>query len=114
MLEGTGGMQSLGDDDKAGIAQTIVEEVLKGNAIEFRSRKVLAGDGVYHVVGELELAEVTEPLEFDLTVSEDGHLSATTTIKQSDWRIKPYSALFGTLKVNDEIVVQVDGRLPAT
>jgi len=27
--------------------------------------------------------------------------------------MKPYSALFGTLKVNDEVVVQIDGHLPS-
>ena len=35
--EGSGGMTSLGDDDKANIEQTIDEEVLKGTSIEFRS-----------------------------------------------------------------------------
>jgi hypothetical protein len=38
--EGRGGIQALGDDDKAGIEQTIDEEVLKGTAIEFRSSAV--------------------------------------------------------------------------
>ena len=35
--EGTGGMQSLGDDDRASIEQTIDDEVLKRQAITFRS-----------------------------------------------------------------------------
>ena len=34
-------------------------------------------------------------------------------IKQTDWKIKPYSALFGTLKVADEVEVAVDARVPA-
>ena len=38
--EGTGGMQALGDEDKASIEQTIDEEVLKGQAIRFRSTAV--------------------------------------------------------------------------
>ena len=40
--EGTGGMQSLGDDDKANIQQTIDDDVLKRQAITFRST---GGDG---------------------------------------------------------------------
>ena len=40
VLEGTGGIQALGDDDKAGIEQTIEEEVLMGTPIEFRSTAV--------------------------------------------------------------------------
>ena len=35
--EGTGGMQALGDDDKANIEQTIDDEVLKRKDITFRS-----------------------------------------------------------------------------
>ena len=33
VLEGTGGIQSLGDDDKANIVTTIHDEILKGTAI---------------------------------------------------------------------------------
>ena len=40
--EGKGGMQSLGDDDKANIQQTIDDDVLKRRAITFRST---GGDG---------------------------------------------------------------------
>ena len=29
-------------------------------------------------------------------------------VKQTDWRIKPYSALFGTLKVADVVEVAID------
>ena len=38
--EGTGGMQALGDDDKANIQQTIDDEVLKRQGIAFRSTAV--------------------------------------------------------------------------
>ena len=41
--EGTGGMQPLGRDDKASIETTIDDEVLKGQAIQFRSTDVQAG-----------------------------------------------------------------------
>ena len=43
--EGSGGMTSLGDDDKANIEQTIDDEVLKGTPIEFRSTRVRAQPG---------------------------------------------------------------------
>jgi polyisoprenoid-binding protein YceI len=113
VLEGTGGIQSLGDEEKASIEQTIVDEVLMGTAIEFRSSEVRAEGGSYHVAGELELSGKRAPLAFDIAVTEDGHLTAEVTLKQSDWGMKPYSGLFGTLKVNDEVRVQIDGQLPA-
>ena len=32
-------------------------------------------------------------------------LTGSATVKQSDWGMKPYSALFGALKVADEVEV---------
>ena len=37
-------------------------------------------------------------------------LTGTAVVTQSDWGMKPYSALFGTLKVADEVEVAVDTR----
>jgi polyisoprenoid-binding protein YceI len=111
--EGTGGMQSLGDDDKANIQQTIDDDVLKGQAITFRSTEVTGADGRLSVQGELTLAGKTRPLEFDLVVGDDGTLSAVAVVKQTEWGMKPYSALFGALKVVDEVEVAVDATLPS-
>jgi hypothetical protein len=110
VLEGTGGIQALGDDDKAGIEQTIDEEVLMGTAIEFRSTKVeLDGDGgPAGVEGELELAGERHSIAFELAAGANGRLTGTATVKQTDWGMKPYSALFGTLKVADEVEVAID------
>jgi polyisoprenoid-binding protein YceI len=112
VLEGKGGMQSLGDDDKHNIEQTIDDDVLKSTAMEFRSSTVEGGsDGRLRVSGELELAGQTNPVQFDLTLTPDGHLSGTATVKQSDWGIKPYSTLFGALKVADEVTVTIHAEL---
>ena len=110
--EGTGGMQSLGDDDKANIQQTIDDDVLKGRAITFRSTAVTGADGRLTVQGELTLAGTTRPLAFDLDVGDDGRLRGVAVVKQSDWGMKPYSALFGALKVADDVRVEIDAGLP--
>jgi polyisoprenoid-binding protein YceI len=111
--EGSGGMQSLGDDDKASISQTIDDEVLKGAAIEFRSRSVEAGpEGTgLRVEGDLELAGARRPVAFHLTTATDGRLTGSATLRQSDFGMKPYSTLFGTLKVADEVEVAIDARV---
>ncbi len=114
VLEGSGGIQSLGDDDKTNIEQTIDDEVLKGGTLEFRSSGIEQVDGRLHVKGELNLLGTSRPLTFEITIGDDGRLAGEATIKQSDWGIKPYSALFGTLKVADELKVAIDGRLTAT
>jgi hypothetical protein len=88
VLEGHGGISSLGDEEKAAIKQTIDEDVLKGTPIAYRS-------------GELTLNGVTRPV----AVSFDG-TEGRAAIKQTDFKIKPYSALFGTLKVADSVEVK--------
>jgi polyisoprenoid-binding protein YceI len=110
--EGSGGMQSLGDDDKANIRTTIDDDVLKGRAIAFRSTAVTGADGQLTVEGELTLAGTTRPLAFDLAVGDDGRLTGAAMVKQTDWGMKPYSTLFGALKVADDVRVEIDALLP--
>ncbi len=112
--EGTGGMQPLGDDDKAGIETTIDDEILRRERITFRSTEVRPGaDGRYRVRGDLTLLGTTRSLAFDLAVADGGALSAVAVVKQSDWGITPYSTLFGALKLADDVQVEIAGRLPA-
>ena len=75
--------------------------------------KIDQGSEVLHVTGELELLGATHPLAFDLAAGPDGKLSGVAVVKQTDWGMKPYSALFGTLKVVDEVHVAIDAQLPA-
>lgn len=108
--DGVGGMQPLGDDDKVAIQETIDDEILKRTGIEFRSTAVhtTAADGLITVEGELTLACQSRPLAFDLAVGDDGKLSGSTIVKQTDWGITPYSGLWGALKVSDEVKVVID------
>ena len=113
--EGTGGMQALGDDDKESIRQTIDDDVLERTAIEFRSTSVQASPdgGRLSVQGELTLVGTTCPIAFDVTVGADDRISGSAVVKQTDWGITPYSTLFGTLKVVDEVEVVLDAVLGA-
>ena len=113
--EGSGGMQALGDDDKANIEQTIDDEVLKRQPIEFRSTAVaIAEDGSrISVQGTLTLGGKTGPIALELAIGAGGALSGGAVFKQSDWGIEPYSTLFGTLKVVDEVEVSLDASLPS-
>ncbi len=113
--KGTGGIQALGDEEKASIHQTIDDEVLKRQDVVFRSTEVksAADGGGLSVQGDLTLAGATRPIEFDLAVGDDGTLSATAVVTQTRWGMKPYSALFGALKVLDDVAVVLDGHDPA-
>jgi polyisoprenoid-binding protein YceI len=107
VLRGTGGIMELRDEDKAEIKKTLEEETLKPGPVKFKSTQVTsAGEGQpLEVTGELDMNGARHPLSFELEVGDDGSLTGTATVKQSDWGIKPYSGLFGTLKVRDEIQV---------
>ena len=113
VVQGTGGMKALDDGDKADIRKSIDKDVLKKKAISFRSTSVAQSDGGLSVTGDLELAGKSHPVTFDLAVGDDGALSGSAKIKQTDFGMKPYSALFGALKVTDEVEVVVDGKVPA-
>ena len=110
VLQGTGGVKSLDDDDRANIAKTIDDEVLKGCAIEFRSNQVERRPDGLSVVGELTLSGRSAPVAFELGIA-DGRLTGGATVKHTDFGMKPYTALFGALKVADEVRVGIEGKL---
>jgi polyisoprenoid-binding protein YceI len=108
--EGRGGMKPLDEDDLANIETTIDDEVLLKRDIGFRSTRVAATDEGFAVEGELTLAGTTRPIAFELTVVD--RVTGAAVVRQTDWGMKPYTALFGALKVADEVRVEIDARLP--
>ena len=112
VVEGTGGMKSLSEDDKADIVTVIADEILKHKDITLRSTAVTPdGDGL-RVEADLTLHGAPRPVVVALTPA-DGGLRGVAVITQSDWGVKPYSTLFGALKVSDQVTVELDARLPA-
>jgi polyisoprenoid-binding protein YceI len=110
VIDGSGGIKSLNGDDKSNIQQTINDEVLKGCAIEFRSSEVRAADGGLTVRGELSLNGKQGPVTFDLAIGDDGRVTGGARVAQTAFGMKPYSALFGALKVADEVGIEIDAK----
>ncbi len=109
VLEGTGGIKSLSESDKADIKKTIDTEVLKGTPIEFRSTEVREVAGGLSVRGELSIHGRQAPVTFDLATGDDGRVTGSAKVTQTAFGMKPYSALFGALKVADDVTVLIDG-----
>jgi polyisoprenoid-binding protein YceI len=107
--EGSGGMMALGEEETRSIEQSIADDVLKGTTIAFASTSIAPDpeSGGLAVTGELELHGNRRPIAFDLAIGTDGALSGSAIVKQTTWGMKPYSALFGTLKVVDEVEVLI-------
>ncbi|MBV9606149.1 MAG: YceI family protein [Solirubrobacterales bacterium] len=110
VLEGTGGLKSLSESDKADIKKTIDQDVLKGAPIEFRSTEVQEAPGRLSVRGELTLNGKPAPVTFDLATGDDGRVNGSATVTQTAHGMKPYSALFGALKVADDVRIEIESK----
>lgn len=114
VIDGRGGPSPLSDEDKAGIASTIRDEILGDTEIRFASSEIARGasENEFTVSGTLELAGASRSITFSAAMTGAGTLTATASLRQTDFGIKPYSILFGTLRVADELTVSADVRLP--
>lgn len=115
VLEGRGGASPLSEEDRAGISSTIADEILGTAPIHFESTHVSrSGNDQLIVAGILELAGVRRPLTVDVLHPDGERLTAHITLRQTDYGIKPYTVLFGALRVADELTISVDVTLPST
>jgi polyisoprenoid-binding protein YceI len=136
--EGTGGLKPLTDRDKREIAVT-ARKVLqterfpeaKFTATVFQpvpdSSDVTAGahatstsatntgatDSPGTMRGTITLAGQSGPLELRVQTAGGGRYTASGTIRQTDFGIKPYSGFFGALKVRDTVDIEVEVDLSA-
>lgn len=111
--EGLGGLKPLTDKDRGEILGNVDDKVLRRQPIRFSSSSVRQAGGQLAVTGELTLAGTTRPASFILSLADDGRLTGTLSVVQSDWGIKPYRGLMGALKVRDAVEVVLDVALAA-
>ena len=110
--EGLHGVKPLSDRDKREIRGTIDRKVLKGEPIRFESSRIEPGpDDRLVVAGDLELAGRSRPVTLELELGEDGTIRSSATVVQSQWGIKPYSAMMGSLRVRDRVDVEVEAHV---
>lgn len=109
--EGRGGVKPLSDGDKADIRKNIDAKVLRGQPISFHSDGIETTGGLT-VRGQLTIVGTTRPTMFELELGDDGHITGTLAVVQSEWGIEPYKALMGALKVRDEVEIVLDVGLP--
>lgn len=112
--EGSGGVKSLTDSDRADIKRNIREKVLdtaKHPTIGFHSSRIDATPDSVTVTGDLTITGTTRPVTVRGMVDDGGRVQAGATVQQSRWGIKPYSAFFGALKLADDVSVELDATL---
>jgi polyisoprenoid-binding protein YceI len=116
--EGVGGAKPLSDRDRADIKRNIARNVLRSDdhpEITFESTSVEPGDhDRLAVAGRLRIGGAVRPVRFAVAVEGDGdrtRLRAEMALLQSEWGIRPFSALMGALRVADRVTVQADAVL---
>jgi hypothetical protein len=76
--------------------------------IRFQSTHVeKTGDQHYRVTGKLDLHGASRELRFDVTGGPD-HYHGKTKLKQTEFGIEPVSLAGGTIKVKDELEIEID------
>lgn len=111
---GSGGVTPLTVVDKQVIHRNANKalEVGKYPTVEFSSTEIVMTEGTIDIAGSLTIHGVTESLDTTLTIA-DGRATGSIPVTQTDFGIKPYSAMLGQLKVSDEVKVELDIALPA-
>ena len=110
VLEGTGGIQTLDDDDKAGIDADHRRRGPRGRRRSSFARPASSPAIQCASRASSSCAANAGRSRSSWRAGADGRLTGTAVVRQSEWGMKPYSTLFGTLKVADEVEVAVDTR----
>lgn len=114
--EGRGGIKPLTDRDRRDITGQAAKSLDTGRYPEasFSATSFTpdaAGGGA--IDGTLTLHGQSRPLRLQVTRTGDGQYQATASVVQSQFGIKPYSGMFGALKLRDDVDLEVTVDLPA-
>jgi polyisoprenoid-binding protein YceI len=104
---GSGGALPLTDRDRNEINATMHRIVGSSIATFVASRMTPSGGGG-SIDGTLTMRGTERPLRLAITGNDVYRYRGTATVVQSAYGIKPYSGMFGTLKVRDEVVIEFD------
>ncbi|MGE2714245.1 YceI family protein [Mycolicibacterium litorale] len=108
---GEGGVTPLSGPERA-LARTNALKTLSAQrypTVSFETREVTPADGGYHLAGELEIHGHRRRHSLDVAVTETAdvwQLDARTAVQQTDFGVKPYSMVMGSMKVVDTVTVE--------
>ncbi|WP_068534042.1 YceI family protein [Tsukamurella pulmonis] len=110
VVSGEGGLTPLSAPERA-VATANAHRSLKVKAnpsIEYRSASIDPTENGFRVQGELTICGTTKPRDFALLYQDAEPapaLSVAVPVRQTDFGIKPFSLMMGTLQVADEVTV---------
>jgi len=107
---GTGGIKPLTDRDKREIIAT-ARKVLSADRYPdatFTASSFSPSDDGGTIDGTFTLAGQSGPLRLEVRQTGPDRYRATTTVRQTDFGIKPYSGFLGALRVSDPVELEAD------
>ncbi len=110
VLRGEGGVKGLSGPEKA-LARSNALGVLDADRfplIHFHAEGIEKTNDGYRIAGTLEIHDQARDHAVDLQVEDLGdtwRMSCETEVRHSDFGLKPYSMLLGSMKVVDEVTV---------
>lgn len=111
--EGTGGAMPLTDKDRAEINDNIRRTLGRSTATFTSTRVIPEGDGGGTIEGTLSLNGISKPVRLTVHGGDGVHYRGGTTIAQTDFGVKPYTAFLGALRLRDEVEFEFEVNLDA-
>jgi polyisoprenoid-binding protein YceI len=113
---GTGGASPLDDGDKADIARTAAKalDVAHHPTTEFSSTAVRPAENGGEIEGTLKLAGAAGTLTLAVTSKNGSSWTASGTVVQTEYGVKPYKAFMGALRLSDPVTVEAEISLQSS
>ncbi|OBH35780.1 S-adenosyl-L-methionine-dependent methyltransferase [Mycobacterium sp. E342] len=117
VLRGEGGVKGLTGPEKGLVRSNALKslDAARFPGIRFSAQNIeKTGDG-YRLTGQLEIRGKTRDHVIELRTEDLGdawRMSTESTVRQTDYGVKPYSLLMGSLKVADDVVVSFTATHP--
>lgn len=114
VVAGEGGVTPLSPPERALARSNALKslDAKKFPRIRFAADDISTIAQGYRLVGMLEIHGTTRPQNVDLHVEDFGDrwaMTARVSVLQSDFGVKPYSLMMGTLKVADAVTIDFAG-----
>lgn len=110
VLRGEGGVKGLSGTEKTLIRANALKSLNASRfpEIRFTADVIEKIDDGYRLTGELEIRGTSRDHVIDLRTEDLGdswQIAGESTVRQSDYGVKPYSLLMGSVQVADDVTV---------
>jgi len=117
VLRGEGGVKGLSGPEKALVKSNALKSLgaNRYRQIRFATNTIDETDDGYRLTGTLQIRGKSREQVIELRTEDLGdswRMSAESRVRQSDYGVKPYSMLLGSMQVADEVTVSFTAAHP--